>query len=40
MAVVAAAALLSLASTFPDFDARSRAFVASAMALLPPEDSA
>jgi hypothetical protein len=39
MAVVAAAALLSLASTFPDFDARSRAFVASAMALLPPEDS-
>jgi len=40
MAVVAAAALLSLASPFTDFDARSRAFVASAMALLPPEDSA
>jgi hypothetical protein len=40
MAVVAAAALLTLASTFTDFDARCRAFVASAIALLPPEDSA
>ncbi|PTR34008.1 hypothetical protein C8J98_102196 [Luteibacter sp. OK325] len=39
MAVVAAAALLTLASTRPDFDAQCRAFVASAMGLLPPEIS-
>jgi len=39
MAIVAAAALLTLASTCPDFDAQCRAFVASAMELLPPEVS-
>ncbi|MET0254504.1 MAG: hypothetical protein ABWZ85_01685 [Luteibacter sp.] len=38
MAVVAAAALLTLASPSPDFDARCRAFVSAAMGLLPPED--
>lgn len=40
MAVVAAAALLTLASSSPDFDVHCRAFVESAMALLPPEDFA
>jgi hypothetical protein len=39
MAVVAAAALLILASTRADFDAQCRAFAASAMGLLPPEVS-
>jgi len=39
MAIVASAALLTLASTRPDFDAQCRAFVASAMGLLPPEVS-
>ncbi|WP_052191155.1 hypothetical protein [Luteibacter sp. 9133] len=40
MAVVAAAALLTLASSSPDFDVHCRAFVGSAMELLPPEDFA
>lgn len=39
MAVVAAAALLTLASQSPDFDARCRALVSAATGLLPPEDS-
>lgn len=39
MAVVAAAALLTLASTFADFEARCLAFVASAMGLLTREES-
>jgi transposase len=39
MAVMAAAALLTLASTRTDFDAQCRAFVAAAIGLLPPEIS-
>lgn len=39
VAVVAAAVLLTFASTSPDFHGRCRVFIAAAMGLLPPEDS-